>query len=178
MTSSSARPLCGSFEQTQWEGARLDHPCSSSVGALSSTTARPSYFPWFSSIRCTNEWECWNVKYFSRWIAFFHSHKSVVSSVEYMLKIRSDLLTFSNRWVSPRLNVIPAPPRIVFIVLSPFEKSAWSIPVSRYLMRRITQFLQVLWPRTNISLSFSSSVFKLIDHLLDDSPHQGAHLHI
>ena len=38
------------------------------------------------------------------------------------------------------------PPRIVFIVLIPIEKSAWSIPVSCYLMRRIAQFLQVMGP--------------------------------
>ena len=106
---------------------------------------------------CTNEWECWNVKIlFSRCtIAFFHSNRSVVSSVEYMLKIRKrQRSSHFLRWVSPRLNVIPAPPRIVFIVLSPFEKSAWSIPVSRYLMRRITQFLQVMGPEQTLVCRF------------------------
>ena len=56
----------------------------------------------------------------------------------------------------------PAPPRIVFIVLIPVEKSAWSIPVSCYLMRRIAQFLQVLGPRSNNSLSLSSSNWSII----------------
>ena len=47
------------------------------------------YSPRLASMWCTNEWECWNVKIqFPRWIAFFHSHRSFVSSVEYMLKIR------------------------------------------------------------------------------------------
>ena len=32
------------------------------------------------------------------------------------------------------------------------------MPVSRYLMRRISQFLQVVRPRTNNSLSLSSSI--------------------
>ena len=98
MTSSPARPLCWSFEQTQWEGARPDHPCSSSVGALSSFkfyglhVTLLIFRPLFASIRCTNEWECWNVKIqFSRDVAFFQSHLRdlpVVSSVEFMLKFR------------------------------------------------------------------------------------------
>ena len=54
------------------------------------------------------------------------------------------------------------PPLIVFIVLIPIEKSAWSIPVSRYLMRRIAQFLQVVGPRSNNSLSLSSSNWSII----------------
>ena len=54
----------------------------------------------------------------------------------------------------------PCPPRIVLIVLISFENSAWLIPVNRYLMRRIYQFLQVLWPRTNKNLSLSLRIYR------------------